>query len=330
MKRITRRRAIAVLATLGLGLAGLGVTISAAAQDYPSRPVKIIVPYPPGGTNDSVARVLAQRLQDRLKTPFIVENKAGASGNLGAEQVARSPADGYTLILVTMGHSIHPSLYKNLRYDIRTDLTPVTSLTSGPALLMVNPSLGINSVKDLIARAKAKPGELNFSSAGNGSSTHLATEYLSVQAGIKMTHIPFNGSAPAMMDVIAGNSHVVMDMMFSATPQVKGGKLKAIAQTGATRSPSMPDVPTVAESGLPGFDVSVWNGLMAPANTPKEIINKLNAAVRLELESPEFKERLAAQGYEPIPSTPEQFGKLIAHDLERWAKVVKASGAKVE
>ncbi|MFL6717208.1 MAG: Bug family tripartite tricarboxylate transporter substrate binding protein [Burkholderiaceae bacterium] len=330
MKRITRRRAIAGLATLSLSLAGLGFATDVAAQEYPSRPVKIIVPYPPGGTNDSVARVLAQRLQDRFKTPFIVENKAGASGNLGAEQVARSPADGYTLILVTMGHTIHPSLYKNLRYDIRKDLVPITSLTSGPALLMVNPSLGINSVQDLIARAKAKPGELNFSSAGNGSSTHLATEYLSVQAGIKMTHIPFNGSAPAMMDVIAGNSQVVMDMMFSATPQVKGGKLKAIAQTGLKRSPSMPDVPTVAESGLPGFEVSVWNGLMAPANTPKEVINKLNGAVRLELERPEFKDRLAAQGYEPIPSTPEQFGKLIDQDLERWAKVVKASGAKVE
>lgn len=229
-----------------------------------------------------------------------------------------------------MGHTIHPSLYKNLRYDIRTDLAPITSLTSGPALLMVNPKLGINNLKDLIARAKAKPGELNFTSAGNGSSTHLGTEYLSERAGIKMTHIPFNGSAPAMMDVIAGNSQVVMDMMFSATPQVRGGKLKAIAQTGATRSPSMPDVPTVAESGLPGFDVAVWNGLMAPAGTPKEVIAKLNAEIKRELESTDFKERLAAQGYEPAWSTPEQFGQRIASDIDRWAKVVKASGAKID
>lgn len=323
------RRAFAV-AFFGL-LACAGLPTAAMAQAaYPARTVKIIVPYPPGGTNDSVARVLAQRLGDRLGQSFIVENKPGASGNLGAEFVARAPADGYTLILVTMGHTIHPSLYKSLRYDIRTDLAPITSLTTGPALLMVNPNLGINSLNDLIALAKAKPGGLNFSSAGNGSSTHLGTEYLSERAGIKMTHIPFNGSAPAMMDVIAGNSQVVMDMMFSATPQVKGGKLKAIAQTGAKRSPTMPDVPTVAESGLAGFEVSVWNGLMAPAGTPKEVIAKLNAEIKRELESSEFKDRMAAQGYEPVWSTPEQFGKLIASDMERWSKVVKSSGAKAE
>ena len=326
----TSARRAFVIAFLGLLAASAMPTTAVAQAAYPSKTVKIVVPYPPGGTNDSVARVLAQRLGDRLGQPFIVENKAGASGNLGAEFVARAPADGYTLILVTMGHTIHPSLYRNLRYDIRTDLAPITSLTTGPALLMVNPNMGVNSLKDLIALAKSKPGALNFSSAGNGSSTHLATEYLSERAGIKMTHIPFNGSAPAMMDVIAGNSQVVMDMMFSATPQVKGGKLKAIAQTGAKRSPAMPDVPTVAEAGLPGFDVSVWNGLMAPAGTPKEVIAKLNAEIKRELDSPEFKERLAAQGYEPAWSTPEQFDKLIASDIERWAKVVKTSGAKAE
>jgi tripartite-type tricarboxylate transporter receptor subunit TctC len=328
MTTFTRR---AVGTALGLlALCTVAPAALAQATAYPSRAVRIVVPYSPGGTNDSVARLLAQQLGERMGQPFIVENKPGASGNLGAELVARAPADGYTLLLVTMGHTIHPSLYKNLRYDIRTDLVPVTSLTSGPALVMVNPGLGINSVKDLIARAKARPGELNFSSAGNGSSTHLGTEYLSELAGIKMTHIPFNGSAPAMMDVIAGNSQVVMDMMFSATPQVKGGKLKAIAQTGATRSPSMPDVPTVAESGLPGFEVSVWNGLMAPAGTPRDVIARLNAEIRRELATPEFKERLAAQGYEPAGSTPEQFGQRIAADIDRWAKVVRSSGAKAE
>ncbi|MDF3833231.1 tripartite tricarboxylate transporter substrate binding protein [Cupriavidus basilensis] len=326
---INLRRA---LATTCLGLLAVAAIPNAAQAQaaYPSKTVKIVVPYPPGGTNDSVARVLAQRLSDRLGQPFIVENKAGASGNLGAEFVARAPADGYTLLLVTMGHTIHPSLYKHLRYDIRTDLVPITSLTSGPALLMVNPKLGINNLKDLIARAKAKPGELNFASAGNGSSTHLGTEYLSERAGIKMTHIPFNGSAPAMMDVIAGNSQVVMDMMFSASPQVKGGKLKAIAQTGTKRSPAMPDVPTVAESGLPGFELAVWNGLMAPAATPKDVIAKLNAEIKRELESADFKERLSVQGYEPAWSTPEQFGQRIVSDIDRWARVVKSSGAKAE
>ena len=325
--RNSARRSFAALA---LGLVALAAVPAAFAEAYPNRTVKIVVPYPPGGTNDSVARLLAQRLTETLGQPVIVENKAGASGNLGAEMVARSPADGYTLLLVTMGHSIHPSLYKNLRYDIRKDLAPVTSLSTGPVVLMVNPGLGINNVHDLIARAKAKPGALNFSSAGNGSSTHLGMEYFNSLAGIKMTHIPFNGSAPAMMDVIANNSQVVMDLMFSASAQVKGGKLKAIAQTGLKRSPAMPDVPTVAESGLPGFDLSVWNGLMAPAGTPKDVIAELNAAVRKEVESPEFRERLAAQGYEPMVGTPEQFGKLIAADIERWSKVVKSSGARAD
>jgi tripartite-type tricarboxylate transporter receptor subunit TctC len=299
-----------------------------ADASYPNHTVKIVVPYPPGGTNDTVARLLAQRLSDKLGQPFIVENRAGASGNIGADAVARAPADGYTLLVVTMGHTIHPSLYKNLRYDIRKDLAPVTSLTTGPALLMVNPNIGVNNLKDLIARAKADPGGLNFASAGNGSSTHLGTEYLSEEAGIKMTHIPFNGSAPAMMDVIAGNTQVVMDMMFSASPQVQSGKLKAIAQTGLKRSPAMPDVPTVAESGLPGFEVSVWNGLMAPAGTPADVIAKLNTEIKQVIESPDFKQRLATQGYEPIWSTPEQFGQRISSDIDRWAKVVESSGAK--
>lgn len=328
MPLLNRRRcaALAVVSALSVSLfAG-----PAAAQTYPARAIKIVVPYAPGGTNDIVARLLAQRLGERMGQAVIVENKPGASGNLGAEQVARAPADGYTLVLVTMGHSIAPSLYKGMRYDIRTDLAPVTELTSGPVLVMVNPKLGINTVADLIARAKAKPDALNFSSAGNGSSTHLATEYLSAQTGIKMTHIPFGGSAPAMADVMAGNTQLVMDLMFSAMPQVQSGKLKAIAQTGAKRSPAMPDLPTVAESGVPGFDVVVWNGLMAPAGTPKDVIARLNAEVKTALDSPELKERLLAQGFEPAWSTPEAFGKKIASDIERWSKVVKISGAKVE
>jgi tripartite-type tricarboxylate transporter receptor subunit TctC len=207
---------------------------------------------------------------------------------------------------------------------------PVAELVSGPLLVIVNPALGINTVQDLVARAKAKPGDLNFASAGNGSSTHLATEYLSVQAGIKMTHIPFGGSAPAMADVMAGNSHLVMDLMFSALPQVKGGKLKAIAVTGAKRSSVLPELPTVAESGVPGFEVVAWNGLMAPANTPKDVIAKLSQELKRELDSPEMKERLIAQGFEPAWSTPEQFSTLIKHEIERWSKVVKVSGAKVE
>ncbi|NUA26679.1 tripartite tricarboxylate transporter substrate binding protein [Cupriavidus basilensis] len=317
--------AAAVAATAALTMPALTL-----AQAFPAKPVKIVVPYPPGGTNDIVVRLLAQKLGDSMGQPFVVENKPGASGNLGAEQVARAAPDGYTLLLVTTGHSIHPSLYKNLRYSIKTDLTPVSELTRGPMLVMVTPSLPYKTVQDVIAAAKAKPGSINFGSAGNGSSTHLATELLSSMAGVKMTHIPYSGSAPAMADVMAGNAQLVMDLMFSALPQVNGGKLRAIAITGAKRSPLLPNVPTVAESGVPGFETLAWNGLMAPASTPKPIIDKLNAEIHKALDAPEMKERLRAQGFEPSPGTPEQFGALIRSEIDRWAKVVKTSGAKVE
>ncbi|MBB1630969.1 tripartite tricarboxylate transporter substrate binding protein [Cupriavidus sp. UME77] len=317
--------AAAVAATAALTMPALTL-----AQAFPAKPVKIVVPYPPGGTNDIVVRLLAQKLGDSMGQPFVVENKPGASGNLGAEQVARAAPDGYTLLLVTTGHSIHPSLYKNLRYNIKTDLTPVSELTRGPMLVMVTPSLPYKTVQDVIAAAKAKPGSINFGSAGNGSSTHLATELLSSMAGVKMTHIPYSGSAPAMADVMAGNAQLVMDLMFSALPQVNGGKLRAIAITGAKRSPLLPNVPTVAESGVPGFETLAWNGLMAPANTPRPIIDKLNAEIHKALDAPEMKERLRAQGFEPSPGTPEQFGALIRSEIDRWAKVVKSSGAKVE
>lgn len=317
--------AAAVAATAALTLPALTL-----AQTFPAKPVKIVVPYPPGGTNDIVVRLLAQKLGDSMGQPFVVENKPGASGNLGAEQVARAAPDGYTLLLVTTGHSIHPSLYKNLRYNIKTDLTPVSELTRGPMLVMVTPSLPYKTVQDVIAAAKAKPGSINFGSAGNGSSTHLATELLSSMAGVKMTHIPYSGSAPAMADVMAGNAQLVMDLMFSALPQVNGGKLRAIAITGAKRSPLLPNVPTVAESGVPGFETLAWNGLMAPSSTPKPIIDKLNAEIHKALDAPEMKERLRAQGFEPSPGTPEQFGALIRSEIDRWAKVVKTSGAKVE
>jgi len=313
----------------------LALTAAAAAgrawaDSYPSKAVKIVVPYAPGGANDIVARLVAQKLTDAMGQPVIVENKPGASGNLGAEQVARAPADGYTLILVTTGHTIAPSLYKNLRYNIRTDLAPVTEFTSGPLLVMVNPSSPYKTVADVIAASKAKPNLINFGSAGNGSSTHLATELLASMAGIKMTHIPYTGSMPAMQDVMSGNAQLVMDLMLSAAPQVAGGRLRAIGITSAKRSPQLPDVPTVAESGLPGFEVGVWNGLMAPAGTPKPVIDKLNAEIRKVLADPEMKKRFEAQGFEAAWTPPEKFGALIHSEIDRWAQVVQSSGAKVE
>jgi len=288
------------------------------------------VPYAPGGTNDIVARLVAQKLGDSLGQPVIVENKPGASGNLGAEQVARAPADGYTLLLVTTGHAIAPSLYPSLRYNIRTDLAPVTELTSGPLLVMTSTKTPYKTVGELLAAAKAKPSSINFGSAGNGSSTHLAVEQMNSIAGVKMTHIPYTGSMPAMQDVMAGNADLVMDLMFTAMPQVTGGKLRAIAITGNKRSPLLPDVPTVAESGLPGFDVEVWNGLMAPAGTPKPILDRLNAEIRKVLDNPELKKRFEAQGFEATWTPADKFGALIASETNRWAKVVQSSGAKVE
>jgi len=307
-----------------LGVAGL-----AFGQAYPSKPIRIVVPYPPGGTNDAVARILAHKLTEQMGQPVLVENKPGASGNIGADSVAKSPPDGYALILVTTGHSIAPSLYSKLPYDIASDLVPVAELTSGPMLVMVNPQLPIKTLADLIALAKAKPGTINFASAGNGSTTHLTPELISNLAGIKMNHIPYKGSGPAMADVIAGSVQVVLDLMFSAMPQVKGGRLRAIAITGSARSPLLPEVPTVAESGFPGFEATVWNGLMAPANTPKEVIARLNAEIKKALATADMNELLQSQGFAASWSTPEQFGALIHSELERWKKVVKASGATI-
>ena len=325
-RRATLRLALAFTAVATLGAAGS----VGAADAYPSRSVKIVVPYSPGGTNDIVARLVAQKLTESLGQPVIVENKPGASGTLGAEQVARAPADGHTLVLVTTGHTIAPSLYKNLRYNIQTDLVPVSEFTTGPLLVMVNPSSPYKTVGDVVAAAKAKPGTINFGSAGNGSSTHLATELLASTAGVKMTHIPYTGSMPAMQDVMADNAQLVMDLMLSAAPQVAGGRLRAIAITSAKRSPQLPDVPTVAESGMPGFEVGVWNGLMAPAGTPRPIVDRLNAEIRKALADPELKKRFEAQGFEAVWTPPEKFGALIGSEIGRWAKVVQSSGAKVE
>ncbi|NYT77490.1 tripartite tricarboxylate transporter substrate binding protein [Alcaligenaceae bacterium] len=317
-----------LLATVSaIGMAG------AAQAAYPEKPISIVVPYSPGGTNDVVARLLARKLGEQMAQTVIVENKVGASGNIGADTVARSTPDGYTLVLVTMGHSIHPSMYKNLRYDITKDLAPIARLSSGPMLVMVNPDLPVRNFAELVAMAKSKPGELNYASAGNGSSTHLATELIDHQAGIKMVHIPYGGSAPAMVDVIAGNAQVVLDLMFSALPQVQSGKLRAVGITSKLRSPLLPDVPTIAESnvpGLEGFDAEVWNGLMAPAGTPKPIIDRLNAELKTALADPEIKQRLDAQGFPANWSTPSDFGALIKADIARWAEVVKVSGARVE
>jgi tripartite-type tricarboxylate transporter receptor subunit TctC len=306
------------------------LTAGALAQGYPAKPVKVVVPYPPGGPTDIVARVVSQKLAEQTGQQFLVENRAGAGGNIGAEAVARAPADGYTLLVATTAHAINPSLFKQLGYDLQKDFAPVSQLTGGPLVIVANPSLPAKNVQELIAAAKAQPGKLNYASSGNGQSTHLSAELFSSMAGIKMNHVPYKDSAPALTDVIAGQADLMFDTMLSAMPQVKTGKLRALAVTSSARSPAAPDLPTVAESGLPGYEAIAWNGLLAPAGTPRDVIAKLNAEVKKALDTPEVKERFAAQGFGAAWSPPEKYATFLQSELAKWAKVVKASGATVD
>jgi tripartite-type tricarboxylate transporter receptor subunit TctC len=325
MSRWTRSlRSLAVAFAAGLFAAG------AIAQGYPTKPVKIVVPYPPGGPTDIVARVVAQKLSEQTGQQFIVDNRAGAGGNIGAEAVARSPADGYTLLVATTAHAINRTLFKQMSYDLMKDFVPISQLTAGPLVIVANPSLPAKNVKELIALAKSRPGELAFASSGPGQSTHLAAELFDTMAGIKMTHVPYKGSAPALTDTMGGQVSLFFDTMLSAMPHVRSGKLKALAVTSATRSPAAPDIPTVAESGLPGYEAIAWNGLLAPAGTPKEVVAKLNAEVKKALDLPEIRERFAAQGFAAAWSPPEKYAAFLDAEVDKWGKVVKVSGATVD
>jgi len=316
--------------TTGFAVLLAAVATSAFAQGYPSKPAKVIVPYPPGGPTDIVARVVSQKLSDQMGQQFIVENRPGAGGNIGAEAVAKGPADGYTLLVATTAHAINPSLFKSLGYNLTKDFAPVSQLTSGPLVIVAHPSLPAKNVQDLIALGKAKPGTLNYASSGNGQSTHLSAELFATMSGIKMNHIPYKGSAPALTDVMGGQASLMFDTMLSAMPHVKNGKLKAIAVTSAARSPAAPDVPTVAESGLPGYEAIAWNGLLVPAGTPTDVVAKLNAELKKALDAPEVKDRFSAQGFGAAWNTREAFAKFIQSELDKWAKVVKVSGATLD
>ena len=262
------------------GLLSLVLTAPANAQSYPNKPVRVVVPYPPGGPTDIVARVLFQQVSEATGQQFLVDNRAGAGGNIGAEIVAKSPADGYTLLIGTTAHAINMSLFKNLSYDVQKDFAPVSLLTQGPLVLVAHPQFPANSIKEVIELAKSKSGGLNFASSGNGQSTHLSAELFNTMAGIKMSHVPYKGSAPALTDVMSGQVDVMFDTTLSAMPFVKAGKLKALGLTSPVRSPAAPDVPTIAESGLPGYEVFAWNGVFVPAGTPKAIIQQLNDQIR--------------------------------------------------
>lgn len=323
MNRIVQRAALFVL----LALSAAGV----AAQPYPSKPIRLVVPFPAGGTTDILAREVGQRLSLSLGQPVVIDNRPGAAGNIGSELVAKSVPDGYTLLMATVGtHAINPNLYARIPYDHVKDFAPVVLVASVPNVLEVTPSLPVNSVADLIKLAKEKPGQINFASSGSGTSIHLSGELFKTMAGVDMTHVPYKGSAPAITDLIGGQVQVMFDNLPSSLPQIKAGKLRAIAVTSAQRAPALPDIPTIAESGLPGFEATSWFGIVAPAGTPPAIIARINADVNQWLQSPEAKEKLLAQGAVAAGGSPEQFAAYIQAETEKWGRVVKASGAKVD
>jgi tripartite-type tricarboxylate transporter receptor subunit TctC len=300
------------------------------AQSFPAKPVRVVVPYPPGGPTDIVARVLFQQVAEATGQQFLIDNRAGAGGNIGAELVAKSPPDGYTVLIGTTAHAINMSLFKNLNYDIQKDLMPVSLLTQGPLVLVAHPQFPASSVKEVIELAKTKPGGLNFASSGNGQSTHLSAELFNTMAGIKMAHVPYKGSAPALTDVMSGQVDVMFDTTLSAMPFVKAGKLKALGLTSAVRSPAAPDVPTIAESGLPGYEVFAWNGVLVPTGTPKAIIQQLNDHIRKAMLLPQVKDKFSAQGFSASWNSPENFGVFLKNEVDKWARTVKASGATLD
>ena len=325
-----------VLAVCAGTLAWLASGAALAQPAWPTKPVKIVVPFAPGGTTDILARAMAPELSRAFGQQFIVENRAGAGGNVGAEIVAKSPADGYTLLMGTVGtHGINKALYGKLPYDPQKDFAPITLVAGVPNVMIMNAdkakALGIHTVADFIRYAKAHPGQLSMASSGNGTSIHLAGELFKSRTGIFMTHIPYRGSGPALLDLVAGNTDVMFDNLPSALPQIKGGKLKAFAVTSAERSAAVPDLPTIAEAaGLKGFDASSWFGLLAPAGTSPEVVNRIQQETAKALASPAVKEKLLAQGAIPGGNTPQEFAKMIDAEHVKWAVVVKASGAKVD
>ena len=304
---------------------------AAQAPAYPTKPIRIVVPFPPGGATDILAREVAQKLNEAWGQQVIVDNRPGAGGNIGSELVAKAAPDGYTLEMGTVGtHAINASLYAKMPYDNVKDFVPIILVAGVPNVLEVNPSLPVNSVAELIAYAKANPGKLNFASSGNGTSIHLSGELFKAMAGVEMTHVPYKGSAPALQDLIAGQVQLMFDNLPPSLPQIKAGKLRALAVTSSVRAPALPDVPTVAEAGLPGFEASSWFGLLAPAGTSPAIVAKINAEVAKWLATPEAKENLSKQGANAAGGTPEDFASHIAAETAKWAKVVKASGAKID
>ena len=301
-----------------------------ATESYPSRPIRFIVPFPPGGGNDIVGRVVAVKLGEVLGQPVVIDNRGGAGGTVGTDITAKAPPDGYTLLLNNISLAVNHTLFTKLPYDTLKDLAPISLVGRQPNVVVVHPGVPVSSMRELIELARARPGELNYGSGGNGTASHLATEMLKLMTKTSMVHVPYKGLGPALTDLIGGRLQVIISTMASALPQLKSGKLRALAVTTARRSSFFPEVPTVDEAGVKGYEFSTWYGLLAPAQTPRSIVDRLNAETRSTLTSASVQQQFAAQGLEPAPSSPQEFGAYLRSEVAKWARVIKASGATPE
>lgn len=317
-----------LLWTTGLLLCA-GLVPPAGAQEYPAKAVRLIIPFPPGGSNDIVGRMIGAQLTERIGQQVIADNRGGAGGIIGTEAVARSQPDGYTLLIVSIAYAYNPALYK-LNFDPVKSFTPVAILGTGPNALAVHPSLPVKTTRELIALAKARPGQLLYASAGIGTFQHLSSELFRMMAGISMVHVPFKGGGPAMIDVISGQSQVSIGSLIQTLPHIRSGRLKALGTGGSKRVPALPDVPTIAESGLPGYEANNWWGILAPAGTPPVVVKKLHTELSAILTSAETQKRFSSEGAEAVNMAPEAFGKFIASEMVKWSRVVKEAGIKAE
>ena len=321
----------AVIAVLfcATGAQAAGASSTDSGQAYPTRPIRLIVPFPPGGSNDIVSRVIGQQLGDRLGKPLVIDNRGGAGGLIGTETAVHAAPDGYTLLIISVAYSYNPAIYK-LPYDPVKAIAPVGQLGTGPNALVVHPSLPAKSIKELIALAKAKPGQLNYATAGIGSFQHMSSEMFRLMSGINIVHIPFKGGGPAMLAVISGQSQISIGSLLQELPHIRSGKMRALGTGGAKRSPALPDVPTIAEGGVPGYEANNWWGIVAPAATPQPIVRKINTEIAAILAAPETQKWFLSEGGEAVSRTPEEFRKWILAEMAKWGKVVKDAGIKAE
>ena len=321
---------VKIACLLACGVAASALSMGAAAQSYPNKPVKIIVPFAAGGPADNYARFIGKGLQDALAQPFVVENRPGAGSVIGTDAVAKSPADGYTLLVMSNTQTVNETLVANKPYQLMRDFVPVAPINYSELVLVANPATSFSTLKDMTAQAKARPGKINYASSGTGTPYHMAGELYKSMAGVYLVHIPYRGSTGARTDVIGGQVEVMFDAVTTMVEQVKAGKVKAIATTGKVRSDVLPDVPTMAEAGLPGYEATIWLGLMAPHGTPKDIVDKLNAAVSKIAGQPDVKQLWAKQGAVPMVMTPTVFEKYMQDDIAKWARVIKTANIKVD